>query len=101
MPVKKTVGKPKTEELKAAAPVVVDEKEAQAAAPVKKAGCLFCNQEKEPTYTDIATLKKFVSDRSKIMPRSRTNVCSKHQRRVSQQIKYARHLSMLSFMNKL
>lgn len=60
--------------------------------------CIFCEGKKEPTYTDSQTLKKFMSDRSRIIPRAKSGVCSKHQRRVTREIKHARHLSLLPFV---
>lgn len=60
--------------------------------------CYFCEKKTEPTYTDSVTLRKYMSDRSRIVPRARSGVCSKHQRRVTKQIKYARHLAILPFI---
>lgn len=68
----------------------------QEAAPVKKV-CFFCNSKTEPTYVDTNTLRRFVSDRAKISPRSKTSLCARHQRGLTRQIKYARHLSLLPF----
>lgn len=64
----------------------------------KRKKCLFCQSKKAPGYSDMVTLKRFISDRSKILPKSRSGVCSKHQRAVSVNIKYARHLSLLPFV---
>lgn len=63
--------------------------------------CLFCEQKSEPTYTDTAALKRFTSDRAKIVPSQRSGACSKHQRRISKHIKYARHLALMPFINKI
>lgn len=60
--------------------------------------CLFCETKKEPTYIDSQTLRKFMSDRSRIVPRAKSGVCSKHQRRVTREIKHARHLALLPFV---
>ena len=60
--------------------------------------CLFCEGKTEPSYTDTATLKRFMSDRSRIITKAKTGVCSKHQRRVGREIKRARHLSLLPFV---
>lgn len=67
----------------------------------KKRPCYFCESKKEPTYTDSSALRKFISDRSRIYPRAKTGACSKHQRRVTKEIKYARHLSLLPFVNQI
>ncbi len=67
-----------------------------------KKDCAFCLSAdgKQPMYTDIATLKKFVSDRGKIVSGSRSGVCAKHQRAVGTEIKRARHLALLPFTIK-
>ncbi|MBI2018568.1 30S ribosomal protein S18 [Candidatus Daviesbacteria bacterium] len=74
----------------------------------QKRGCNFCQNERSsssnkifPAYTDIATLKRYISDRGKIVPRARSGVCSKHQRQVTKGIKHARHLALLPFSQKV
>lgn len=69
--------------------------------PQRKRGCIFCLSKQAPTYTDMATLKRFLSDRAKILPKSYTHLCSKHQRGITKHIKYARHLSLLAFTPKV
>lgn len=69
-------------------------------APTKRV-CAFCEKKQQPTYTDTASLKRFLSDRSRIIPKGRTGTCSKHQRELGRQIKYARHLSLLPFVTKV
>jgi small subunit ribosomal protein S18 len=59
--------------------------------------CAFCEGKNEPHYWDAAALRRYVSDRGRIMPRARVGCCAKHQRRVSQEIKRARHLAMIPF----
>lgn len=63
--------------------------------------CHYCEQKTEPAYTDTAALKRFTSDRAKIVPSQRSGACSKHQRRVAKHIKYARHLALMPFINKI
>lgn len=60
--------------------------------------CGFCEKKTNPTYTDSVSLKKFMSDRARVLAASRTGVCSKHQRRIAREIKYARHLAILPFV---
>ncbi|MCL4354791.1 30S ribosomal protein S18 [Patescibacteria group bacterium] len=60
--------------------------------------CYFCNEKKEPDFSDIGTLKKFLTERSKIVPRSRNGLCARHQKHLSAQVKYGRHLAMLPFL---
>jgi len=62
--------------------------------------CYFCSQNKEPKYSDVASLQKFVSDRGKIIVRTRSGLCAKHQRAVTSAIKHARHLALLPFVSR-
>lgn len=81
----------------------VEESDKDAGVKVAKSNrvCQFCQAKTEPTYTDVQTLKRFLSDRSRIQPKNRTHLCSKHQRRATVAIKHARHLSMLPFVSSL
>lgn len=67
----------------------------------KKRVCFFCQNGKTPGYTDLATLKRYVNERGKIVPRAKTGVCSKHQRALTRGVKYARHLALLPFTPKV
>lgn len=67
----------------------------------KGKGCAFCQSKTKPAYFDIATLKRFISDRGKILPKAYTKTCSKHQRAVAKNVKYARHLALLPFTPKV
>lgn len=60
--------------------------------------CQFCvDRAEEIDYKDISKLKKFVSERSKILPRRVTGTCAKHQRELTTAIKRARHLALLPY----
>lgn len=59
--------------------------------------CFFCENKKEPDYLNVEELKKFVTERGRILNRAYSGVCNKHQKRVSIAIKRARHLSLLPF----
>lgn len=60
--------------------------------------CSFCaDKSKEIDYKDIGTLKKYVSDRGKILPRRATGTCAKHQRRVTEEVKKARQVALLPY----
>ena len=63
----------------------------------KSRRCPFCQNHTEPTYTDSTVLKKYLSDRARIIGKQRSRLCSKHQRRVTREIKHARHLALLPF----
>ena len=57
--------------------------------------CPFCTGEQEVTdYHDARMLRRFISDTAKILPRRRTGVCGKHQRRLATTIKRARMLAI-------
>ncbi len=63
--------------------------------------CLFCQSKTIPSYLDTNVLRRYISDRAKITPRAKNGLCSKHQRGVAKEIKYARHLSLLPFTPKI
>ena len=60
--------------------------------------CAFCEEKKEPTYTDTEMLTRFITERGKIVGRLRNGICSKHQKKLTIAIKYARHLALLPFL---
>lgn len=60
--------------------------------------CVFCGEKaKAIDYKDVATLKKYISERGKILPRRITGNCAKHQRELTVAIKRARHLALLPY----
>ena len=60
--------------------------------------CYFDDEKKEPTFSDTATLQRFITERGKIIPRSRSGICSKHQKALTAEIKHARFLALLPFV---
>lgn len=60
--------------------------------------CFYCKEKKVPAYADVQVLQKFTLNRGKIMSRTRSGICAKHQRRLTSAIKYARHLALLPFV---
>ena len=48
-------------------------------------------------YKDVAKLRRFISERAKILPRRVTGTCARHQRELTVAIKRARHLALLPF----
>ena len=81
----------------------------ESAAPVKegkkfvkrmprKKVCQFCQTKAEAIdYKDINTLKKYITEGGKILPRRMTGVCAKHQRVLANAIKKARIADLLPF----
>lgn len=59
--------------------------------------CPFCQTSTSPDYKSWEEMARFVSDRGKILPRSRTGICTKHQRQLAIAVKRARHLALLPF----
>ena len=60
--------------------------------------CAFClEKSKAIDYKDVATLRRYLTDRGKIRSRRKTGTCAKHQRRLAVAIKRARHLALLPF----
>ncbi|MHB1485686.1 MAG: 30S ribosomal protein S18 [Saccharofermentanales bacterium] len=60
--------------------------------------CAFCADKVEHIdYKDIGRLRKFVSERGKIIPKRMSGTCAKHQRELTTAIKRARHLAFLTY----
>lgn len=67
----------------------------------RKKVCKMCVQKlKTVDYKDIIMLRKFVTDRGKILPRRITGTCAKHQRVLSKAIMRARMIALLPFVSK-
>lgn len=66
----------------------------------RKKVCAFCvdRSGSEIDYKDVAKLRRFVSDRAKILPRRVTGTCSYHQHVLSKAIHRARVVALLPFV---
>ena len=65
----------------------------------RKKVCVFCGKENnEINYKDTAKLKKYVSERGKILTRRITGTCAKHQRALTSAIKRARHVALMPYV---
>ena len=63
--------------------------------------CQFCVDKCEYIdYKDAAKLRRFISDRSKILPRRTTGTCAMHQRQLTEAIKRARQIALLPFVTE-
>ena len=61
--------------------------------------CTFCVDKVDSIdYKDTAKLKRYMSERGKILPRRMTGTCAKHQRQLTTAIKRARHLALLPYV---
>jgi small subunit ribosomal protein S18 len=60
--------------------------------------CSFCVDKVEHIdYKDVAKLRRFTTERGKILPRRISGNCAKHQRQVTVAIKRARNIALLPF----
>lgn len=67
----------------------------------RKKVCSFCAEKAENIdYKDINKLKKFITERAKIMPRRMTGTCAEHQRKLTTAIKKARQIALLPFISE-
>ncbi len=62
--------------------------------------CQFCADKVEHIdYKDVARLRKFTTERGKIMPRRMSGVCAKHQRELAIAIKRARQVALMPYVS--
>ena len=60
--------------------------------------CAFCADKVETIdYKDIGRLRKFITERGKILPKRMSGACAKHQRELTTSIKRARHLALMPY----
>ncbi len=65
----------------------------------RKKVCVFCAEKIDYVdYKDTARLRKFISERGKILPRRISGTCAKHQRDVNNAIKRARQVALLPYV---
>jgi small subunit ribosomal protein S18 len=68
----------------------------------RRRSCKFCEQRaKAIDYKDERLLRRFISDRGRILPRRITGNCARHQRQLTLAIKKGRHLAMLPFTQEI
>lgn len=64
----------------------------------RKKVCAFCTDKVSSIdYKDVNKLRRYLSDRGKIVPRRVTGTCARHQRQITVAIKRARHLALLPY----
>ncbi|MCL2139271.1 MAG: 30S ribosomal protein S18 [Treponema sp.] len=64
----------------------------------KKKVCRFCTQKLKIDYKEPDTLRRFITERGKILPRRITGTCAKHQRAMALAVKQARSIALLPFV---
>lgn len=71
----------------------------QRARRAKKKVCMFCVDKVDTIdYKDTAKLRRFISEKGKIVPRRISGNCAKHQRQLTVAIKRARTIALLPFV---
>ena len=66
----------------------------------RRKGCQFCvDRVAYIDYKDTARLRKYISERAKIVPRRVTGTCAYHQRELTVAIKRARHIALLPYVS--
>ena len=64
----------------------------------RKKVCVFCGDKNNTIdFKDVNKLKRYVSERGKILPRRITGNCAKHQRALTVAIKRARHVALMPY----
>lgn len=65
----------------------------------RRSRCKFCMAKiKQIDYLDYQSLRKFTTERGKILPSRITSACAKHQRQLSKAIKRARHIGLMPYV---
>ena len=66
----------------------------------RKKVCGFCvDKVHDIDYKDVPRLRRYLSERGKIVPRRVTGTCAEHQRQLTTAIKRARHIAFLPYVN--
>lgn len=66
----------------------------------KRKVCAFCVDKVDHIdYKDVAKLRKYVTERAKILPRRITGCCAKHQRQLTVAIKRARQVALMPYIS--
>lgn len=69
--------------------------------PARRKVCSFCvEKSKEIDYKDIAKLRKFITEKGKIIPRRMSGTCAIHQRELAAAIKRARVMALLPYVGE-
>ena len=67
----------------------------------KRKNCVFCAEKAEVVdYKDVTRLRRFVTERGKILPRRVSGNCARHQRALAVAIKRARELALLPYTSE-
>ena len=65
----------------------------------RKKSCRFCLDKTEVIdYKDVMRMKRFITEKGKIMPNRLTGNCAKHQRKIATAVKRARYMAILPYV---
>ena len=77
-----------------------DDKNPKKAHKTVRKSCSFCSDKVESIdYKDVAKLRRYMTEKGKIIPRRTTGVCARHQRELTNAIKRARVMGLLPYKN--
>ena len=62
--------------------------------------CYFTQTGTTPDYKEVLVLRRFISDRGKIIPQKYSGVASKHQRKLAREIKRARYMGLIPYTER-
>ena len=66
----------------------------------RKKVCIFCQDKvNDIDYKDVTKLRKFISERAKILPRRVSGTCALHQRQLTVAVKRARQMALLPYIS--
>src|SRR3990167_6041280 len=71
----------------------------------RKRYCYFCKEERSgvdisPDYKNVTLLKKYITERGKIVAKSRSGLCAQHQKDLALAVKRARYLVLLPYSTR-
>ena len=67
----------------------------------RKKVCTFCEEKVEYIdYKDVNKLRRYITEKGKIVPRRQTGTCAKHQRELTTAIKRARFMALIPYVGE-
>ena len=62
--------------------------------------CYFTQTGTKPDYKEALVLRRFISDRGKIIPQKYSGLMSRHQRKLAQEVKKARYKGLILYTDR-
>jgi small subunit ribosomal protein S18 len=66
----------------------------------KPSGCYFSQTGTKPDYKEVLVLRRFISDRGKVLPQKYTGLTAKNQRLLATEVKKARYMGLLQYTDR-